>query len=135
MLGLLLLFNNFRIDYTWTDANKKQIKFIPLTSYKFSLNHLSQFISKKINNPIVLNFTRLHKPNLESQILANTMGNIVKNTRINFRRLILKIAQNTKIKRLNTLRSTFNFKYLKKYRICFKLKQKQFIDFGKFFRF
>ena len=70
-----------------------------------TLQSLSIFISKKLKKPIEFDFTRLHHPTLESQILANTMGYLVKNTRINFRRLILKISRNTKIRKFRNLKS------------------------------
>ena len=75
---------------------------------------LSEFISYKLKKPVELELVRLHKPYLESNILANTLGQIVKNNkRKKFRGLMFKLFRKLHLKRFNKSKHVFNINKLK----------------------
>ena len=84
-----------------------------LKSKSQQLQALCAFLSKKFKKPIELELVRLHHPSLESNILANTIGYIAKNTRKTFRVIMLKLFKSTKIKKFNEFKYIYNIRNFK----------------------
>ncbi len=74
-----------------------------LKSKSIQLQALCAFLSKNLKKPVEFELIRLHHPSLESNILANTIGHIAKNTRKTFRVIMLKLFKSIKIKNLMNL--------------------------------
>ena len=84
-----------------------------LKSKSLQLQALCEFLSKKFKKPVEFELIRLHHPSLESNILANTIGYIAKNTRKTFRVIMLKLYKSTKIKKFNEFKYIYNIKKFK----------------------
>ena len=82
-------------------------------SKSLQLQALCTFLSKKFKKPVEFELIRLHHPSHESNILANTIGYIAKNTRKTFRVIMLKLFKSTKIKKFNEFKYTYNIRKFK----------------------
>ena len=79
-----------------------------LKSKSIQLQALCAFLSKNLKKPVEFELIRLHHPSLESNILANTIGHIAKNTRKTFRVIMLKLFKSIKIKKFNEFKHIYN---------------------------
>lgn len=84
-----------------------------LLSKSLQLKTLCSLLSKKLRKPVELQLIRLHHPSLESNILANTIGFIAKNSRRTFRVIMLKLFKSTKIRKFNEFKYIFNLRKLR----------------------
>lgn len=95
-------------------TKQARIKLVSLLRSKSAqLQALCAFLSKKFKKPVEFELIRLHHPSLESNILANTIGYIAKNTRKTFRVIMLKLFKSTKIKKFNEFKYIYNIRKFK----------------------
>ena len=84
-----------------------------LKSKSLQLQVLCSLLSKKLKKPVELQLIRLHHPSLESNILANTIGYIAKNSRKTFRVIMLKLFKSTQIRKFNAFKYIYNINTFK----------------------
>lgn len=84
-----------------------------LKSKSLQLQILCSLLSKKLKKPVEFQLIRLHHPSLESNILANTIGYIAKNSRKTFRVIMLKLFKSTKIRKFNAFKYIYNINTFK----------------------